>query len=251
MVFLLLSFFYTVEQKNVNTSGLQESHVMPELTKFIQSLHFAYLHSRKDPKSDLNAVVEKYINEYFEYYSKHKKEFVLHQYKSSLDDRRQLYPAPKIKSHIDTALRAYIFDSKAYQISVSKAKKIIEGNQKHQQFSPVSDYKDKAAGDESDYTKRKARKRNGSKCETVATKKKPSDPRDYDEERIKELINLIQCKKKNVGRESDTEDSRNKSRLKRKMDYSTESTPKHLKLSDSSESMCQNEGKRFHTSTVL
>ncbi|XP_066473651.1 protein TASOR isoform X2 [Tiliqua scincoides] len=245
----LASSIHTVEQKNANTSELQETHVvMPELTRFIQSLHYAYLHSRKDSKSDLNTVVEKYINEYLKRYSKHK-EFFLHQYKPSLDERRQLYTAPRIKSHLDTSLHAYIFGSKAYQIPVSKAKKLIEGNRKPQQFSPVSDYE--VPEEESDYTKRKAGKRNGSKCETVAAKRKPSHPRDYDEERIKELINLIQCKKKNVDRDSDTEeDSRNKSRLKRKLESSIESPQKHIKISDSSESAFQNEGDRTSESLL-
>lgn len=248
--FLFIVFIFnavrSLEQKHPNSSEHQETHVvMPELTRFIQSLHYAYLHSRKDSKSDLNAVVEKYVHDYLKQYSKYR-EFFLNSYKLNLDDKKAVYPAPKNKSHFDTCLRAYIYGCQAYQIPVSKAKKLIEGNRKHQQFSPVSDYE--APDDESNYTKRKAGKRNGSKCETVTAKKrKPSHPKDYDEDRLRKLINLIQCKKKNVDRESDTEDSRNKSTLKRKLENDTESPPKHIKISDSSATAYQNESTWFHT----
>ncbi|XP_044307283.1 protein TASOR isoform X2 [Varanus komodoensis] len=230
------------EQKSESTSLMQETHVvMPELTRFIQSLHYAYVQSRKDPKPDLNNVVEKYINDYLKRYSKYK-EFILYKYKDSLDERRFLYPGPKNKSHLESSLRAYIFGSEAYQIPVSKAKKIMDGNRKLQQFSPVSDYE--TPEEESDFSKRKGGKRNGSKCETVIAKRKPSHPGDYEQERIKELINLIHCKKKNVDRESDTEDNRNESRLKRKLECKRESPQKHLKLSNSLENICQYAGDR-------
>nr|XP_034962245.1 protein TASOR isoform X2 [Zootoca vivipara] len=216
------------EQKSANTLLTQEAHVvMPEFTRFIQSLHYGFIHSRKDPKADLNTAVEKHINDYL----KRNIKFTLYNYSTVLDEKKHLYPAPKNKSNIESALHNYIFGSETYQISVSKAKKIMDGNRKPQQFSPISDYE--ATEEESDYRRRKARKRNGSKSETVVAKRKPGDPGDYDQESIKELINLIQCRKKNVDRDSDTEDNRNESRLKQK-----------LKTSESSENVCQYEGDR-------
>ncbi|XP_060622063.2 protein TASOR isoform X2 [Anolis sagrei] len=211
------------EMKNENTSILQETHVvMPEFTRFIQSLHYAYVQSRKDPRSDLNTAVEKYINDYLKRYSKYK-EFILFDYKDTLDEKKHLYPAPKNKSNIDSSLRAYIFGSATYQIPVSKAKKLMDGYQKPQQFSPVSDCE--AAEEESDYTKRKAKKRNNSKSEEIAAKRKPNRSGDYDQESIKELINLIQRKKKNIDNDSDTED-RIENQLKRKLQG--DSTPETL-----------------------
>ncbi|XP_042307164.1 protein TASOR isoform X2 [Sceloporus undulatus] len=205
------------EQKNENPSVLQETHViMPEFMRFIQSLHYAYVNSRKgkDPRSDLNTVVEKYIIDYLKRYSKYK-EFFLYRYKDTLDEKKHLYPAPKNKSHLDSSLRAYIFGSEAYQIPVSKAKKLVDGHRKPQQFSPVSDYE--APEEESDYTKQKTKKRNGSKSDEVPAKRKHSHPDDYNQESIKELINLIQRKKKNV-QDSDTEDNRNENKLKQKLE---------------------------------
>ncbi|XP_067400291.1 protein TASOR isoform X4 [Emydura macquarii macquarii] len=233
-------------QKSSTTSVLQENNeIMPKLMKFIQSLHFALIQSRKDTTADFNTVVEKHVNEYLKRSisgSSKYREFVLYPYESRLDDRKFLYPAPKNKSHIDSCLRNYIFGSEAYQLPVSKAKELMEGNQKVQQFSPISDYE--AAEEETDFTNAKTGKRNGSKCGGAAAKQKPPHPGDYDPDRLKELINLIQCKKKNVGGESDTEDTRNKSGLKRRLHSHSENLRKHLKMSESSENSCQYEGGR-------
>uniref|UniRef100_A0A452HFE1 Uncharacterized protein n=1 Tax=Gopherus agassizii TaxID=38772 RepID=A0A452HFE1_9SAUR len=233
-------------QKSSATSVLQENHeIMPKLMKFIQSLHFALIQSRKDTTADFNTVVEKHINEYLKRSisgSSKYREFVLYPYESRLDDRKFLYPAPKNKSHIDSCLRNYIFGAEAYQLHVSKAKELMEGNQKVQQFSPVSDYE--PPEEETDFTNAKTGKRNGSKCDGAAAKQKPLHPGDYDPDRLKELINLIQCKKKNVGGESDTEDTRNKSGLKRRLHSHSENLRKHLKMSESSENNCQYEGGR-------
>ncbi|XP_077181611.1 protein TASOR isoform X2 [Paroedura picta] len=227
------------DQKNASTSVRQDMDmVMPDLTRFIQSLHYAYLHSRKDPKSDLNVAVGKYIYDYLNRYSKFK-QFFLYEYKPSLDEKRFLHAGPKNKSNLDSALRTYIFGSEAYQIPISKAKKMMDGSRKHQQFSPVSDYE--APEEESDCSKRTG-KRNDSKGEMTAAQKKRSQPGDYDD-RMQELINLIQCKKKNVDRESDSEDNRSKSRSKRKIESRMESPQKRFKKS-TSEKDCHYDGER-------
>uniref|UniRef100_A0ABM5FJY2 Protein TASOR isoform X3 n=1 Tax=Pogona vitticeps TaxID=103695 RepID=A0ABM5FJY2_9SAUR len=229
------------EHKNENTSVLQESHViMPELTRFIQSLHYAYVHSRKDPKSDLNILVEKYINDYLKRYSKNK-EFFLYKYKETLDEKRHLFAGPKNKSHLENSLRSYVFGPEAYQVSVSKAKKLMAGYRKPQQFSPVSDYE--AQDEEFDYTKRKPNKRNGSECETVAAKRKSGESTEYDRGSIEQLISLI-YDKKNADKESDTEESRNENRLKRKLESKRDILQKHLKTNSSPENTYQYEGNR-------
>ncbi|XP_010182610.1 PREDICTED: protein FAM208A, partial [Mesitornis unicolor] len=233
-------------QKNSTTVVLHENReIIPEFTKFIQSLHFALIQSRKDTTADFSAVVEKYINEYlkrcFSGSGKYR-EFVLYRYESRLDDKKFLYPAPKNKSHIDSSLQNYIFGCEAYQLPVSRAKELMEGNRKPQQFSPISDYE--ATGDDSDFANAKSGKRIRAKYEATAAKRKPPHSGDYDPDRLKELINLIQCRKKNVGGDSDSEDLRMKSGLKRKLEKHSENLRKYLKTSESSENSCQYEGGR-------
>ncbi|KFQ07422.1 Protein FAM208A, partial [Leptosomus discolor] len=233
-------------QKNSTTVVLHENQeIIPELTKFIQSLHFALIQSRKDATADFNAVVEKYINEYLKRCcsgSGKYREFVLYQYESRLDDKKFLYAAPKNKSHIDSSLQNYIFGCEAYQLPVSRAKELMEGNRKLQQFSPISDYE--ATAEDSVFGNAKRGKRIRAKHEAAAAKRKPPRSGDYDPDRLKELINLIQCRKKNVGGDSDSEDFRNRSGLKRKLEKQSENLRKYLKMSESSENSCQHEGGR-------
>lgn len=232
-------------QKNSTTAILPENQIIPEFTRFIQSLHFALIQSRKDATADFNTVVEKYINEYLRrcYSGSGKyREFVLYRYESRLDDKKFLYPAPKNKSHIDSCLQNYIFSCAAYELPVSRARELMEGNRKHQQFSPISDYE--ATEEDSEFANMKSGRRIHAKSEAAAVKRKFPHLGDYDPERLKDLINLIQCRKKNVGGDSDSEDLRNKSGLKRKLERQPENLPKHLKMSESSENNCQYEGGR-------
>ncbi|KAM7095395.1 protein TASOR isoform 5-T5 [Ciconia maguari] len=232
-------------QKNSTTVVLHENQeIIPEFTKFIQSLHFALIQSRKDTTADFNAVVEKYINEYLKRCcsgSGKYREFVLYRYESRLDDKKFLYSAPKNKSHIDSSLQNYIFGCEAYQLPVSRAKELMEGNRKLQQFSPISDYE--ATEEDSDFANIRSGKRIRAKYEATAAKRKLPHSGDYDPDRLKELINLIQCRKKNVGGDSDTEDLRNKGGLKRKLEKQSENLRKYLKMSESSENSCQYEAQ--------
>ncbi|NXH22958.1 TASOR protein, partial [Bucco capensis] len=228
-------------QKNSTSMVLHKNQeIIPELTKFIQSLHFALIQSRKDTTADFNAVVEKYINEYLKRcYSgpgKHR-EFVIYRYESRLDDKKFLYPAPKNKSHIDSCLQNYIFGCEAYQLPISRAKELMEGNRKFQQFSPISDYE--VTEEDSDFANARSGRRVRAKYEATAARRKLPHSGDYDPDRLKELINLIQCRKKNVGGDSDSEDHRNRSSLKRKLEKQSENLRKYLKISDSAENSCQ------------
>ncbi|NXP46068.1 TASOR protein, partial [Heliornis fulica] len=230
------------EKKSTTVALHENQEIIPELTKFIQSLHFALIQSRKDTTAEFSAVVEKYINEYLKRCcsgsGKHR-EFVLYRYESWLDDKKFLYSAPKKKSHIDSFLQSYIFGCEAYQLPVSRAKELIEGSRKPQQFSPVSDYE--AAEDDSDCAGAQSRKRICAQYEAIAAKHKLPHSGEYDLDRLKELINLIQCRKKNAGGDSESEDPRKKSGLKRKLEKQSENLRKYLKMSESSENSCHDE----------
>uniref|UniRef100_F7EYQ5 Transcription activation suppressor n=1 Tax=Ornithorhynchus anatinus TaxID=9258 RepID=F7EYQ5_ORNAN len=220
----------------------QHNEAIPDITKFIQAIHFALIRCRKDTSADFNVVVAKYVNEYFKgcFGSDKYREFVMYPYDSRLDDRKFLYSAPKNKSHFDSSLQNYIFGSDAYQLRVDKVKELMEGNRKIHQFSPISDYE---GTEENDFSKIVSRKRNNSKSEIVKdAKRKPYFCGDYDQERLKELINLIQCRKKKSGGESDTEDNRNPSGMKRKLENLPENVRKLQKTGDLSESRRQYEG---------
>ncbi|NWY25314.1 TASOR protein, partial [Pheucticus melanocephalus] len=221
---VLHALFLFPESRGVINSGrfahccVQKKEIVPEFTKLVQSLHFALYQARKHSGVDYNAVVEKYIHEYFRklYHGPGRgREFIFREYSTQLDDKRFLYPAPRYKGHIGTCLQNYVFSCEAYQLPVSRAKALLDRNRKPRRFSPSSDY------------------------EATAAKKRMSRSGDDDTERLKDLINLIQCRKKNVGGDSDFEDPRIRSGLKRKLEEQSGNLQKYLKMSDSSENICQ------------
>lgn len=234
-------------QKNSAAVVLQEKkEIVPEFTKLVQSLHFALLRSCRHSGVAYNDVVEKYMHEYFrKLYNGpgRSREFIFREYSTQLDDKRFLFPAPKYKGPIGTCLQNYIFGSETYQLPVSRAKELLDRNRKPQRFSPISDYE--ATEDYSDFAKAKRRKRIHPRYEATAAKKKVPPSGDRDTERIMDLINLIHCIKKNVGGDSDSEDPRIRSGLKRKLEKQSENLQKYLKICDSSENICHCEGKKI------
>ncbi|NXP89496.1 TASOR protein, partial [Passerina amoena] len=221
---VLHALFLFPESRGVADSGrfahccVQKKEIVPEFTKLLQSLHFALCQARKHSGADYSALVEKYIHDYFRrlYHGPGRgREFTLREYSSQLDDKRFLYPAPRYKGHIGMCLQNYVFSCEAYQLPVSRAKELLDRNRKPRRFSPSSDY------------------------EATAAKKRVSRSGDDDTERLKDLINLIQCRKKNVGGDSDFEDPRIRSGLKRKLEEQSGNLQKYVKISDSSGNICQ------------
>ncbi|XP_022428535.1 protein TASOR isoform X4 [Delphinapterus leucas] len=227
-------------QKGSTSAAPQERREsIPDVLKITQFLQFALIQCRKEFKNintiNFHSVVEKYVSEFFKRgFGSGKREFIMFPYDSRLDDKKFLYSAPKNKSHIDNCLHTYIFRPEMYQLPIYKLKELFEENRKLQQFSPLSDYEGQE--EEMNGTKMKFGKRNNSRGETITPgKQKSSHSLDYDEDRVKELINLIQCRKKNVGGDSDKEDTRSKTVLKRKLEDLPENMRKLAKTSNLSE----------------
>ncbi|KAM5314240.1 protein TASOR isoform 2-T2 [Glossophaga mutica] len=219
----------------------QERHEsMPDVLKITQFLQFALIRCRKEFKNintiNFHSGVEKYVTEFFKRgFGSGKREFIMFPYDSRLDDKKFLYPAPKNKSHIDDCLHTYIFRPEMYQLPICKLKELFDDNRKLQQFSQLSDYE---GHEEMNGTKKRFGKRSNSRGETInikSGKQKSSHSLDYDKDRVKELIDLIQCRKKNVGGDSDTEDMRSKTVLKRKLEDLPENMRKLAKTSNLSE----------------
>ncbi|XP_042785635.1 protein TASOR isoform X9 [Panthera onca] len=229
----------TSQKGSTNAAPQKRHESMTDVLKITQFLQFALIQCRKEFKNmntiNFHSVVEKYVNEFFKRgFGSGKREFIMFPYDSRLDDKKFLYSAPKNKSHIDNCLHAYIFRPEMYQLPICKLKELFEENRKLQQFSPLSDYEGQE--EEMNGTKMKFGKRNNSRGETIIPRKhKSSHSLDYDKDRVKELINLIQCRKKNVGGDSDTEDMRSKTVLKRKLEDLPENMRKLAKTSNLSE----------------
>ncbi|XP_006892280.1 PREDICTED: protein FAM208A [Elephantulus edwardii] len=224
-------------QKGPASAAPQEKHEsVSDILKITQFLQFSLIQCRKEFKTintiNYHSVVEKYINEFFKRgFGSGKREFIMFPYDSRLDDKKFLYSAPKNKSHIDDCLHTYIFRPEMYQLPICKLKELFEENRKLQQLSPLSDYEGQE--EEMNGTKMRFRKQNNSRGEiSISGKQKSSHSLDYDKDRVKELINLIQCRKKNASGDSDMEDMRSKTALKRKLEELPENMRKLAKTRD-------------------
>lgn len=190
--------------------------ILPEQATFISALHCAIVKSQTDTSANFNIVVEKhahiYLKERAEGSFKHK-DYVIRNYNQKLDLRKKLFVAPKDRTRILPSLNSYIHGSEAYTLPVGRAKELIVENRRVQQFSPVSDYE--PIEDDHNLSTNTARE--------VAHEGLP-DHANYDQDRLKGLINLIHMKK-NASNNAETNIASN-SGLKTK---STESSPETQK----------------------
>nr|XP_044991671.1 protein TASOR isoform X2 [Jaculus jaculus] len=229
----------TSHKGSTNAAPQERHESMPEILKIAQFLQFSLIQCRKEFKTinsvNFHSVVEKYVSEFFKRgFGSGKREFFMFSYDSRLDDKKFLYSAPRNKSHIDDCLHTYIFQPEVYQLPISQLKELFEENRRRLQFSPLPDYEGQE--EEMSVTKMKCGRRNSARGEMINPEKQKScHSLDYDKDRVKELINLIQCKKKHVSGDTDTEDMKSKNLLKRKLEDVPENVRKFAKTSNFSE----------------
>ncbi|KAG2470531.1 TASOR protein, partial [Polypterus senegalus] len=205
---------------------------MPNLKTFVPALHFGLIKTRTNTSVPLNTGVDRNAHEYLksrlEGVRSKIREFVMYEYEQKLDDRRFLFSAPRIKTNIDTALHSYICDPDSYLLPKARAIEILESLNKTQEYSPISDWE----GSEGKCESEKPTKENGS--EHTHPVQKSGLTADYDPEKLKELINLIQIRKKCIGEgdELDMDESSSMRGLKRKLENNTtENVVKYMRSS--------------------
>ncbi|XP_073430237.1 protein TASOR isoform X2 [Dendrobates tinctorius] len=169
-----------------SSSPVPESQeIIPERPIFVSALHYAILKSQTDTSDNFNIVVEKHVRFYLKQRAEgsHKhKDYVIRPYDQRLDLKKSLFVAPYDRTQIYPSLNSYLHGSEAYTIPLERAKEIIAESRRVQQFSPVSDYE--PMEDDHDL----------SNTHKVADERL-SEHASYDQDRLKNLINLIQMKK--------------------------------------------------------
>ncbi|XP_069592788.1 protein TASOR isoform X2 [Ranitomeya imitator] len=159
--------------------------IIPERPIFVPALHYAILKSQTDTSDNFNVVVEKHVRFYLRQRAEgsHKhKDYVIRPYDQRLDLKKNLFVAPYDRTQIYPSLNSYLHGSEAYIISFERAKEIIAETRRVQQFSPVSDYEPMEDDHDLENTHKVADER-------------LSEHTSYDQDRLKNLINLIQMKK--------------------------------------------------------
>ncbi|MBN3302078.1 TASOR protein, partial [Amia calva] len=205
--------------------------VMPHLDTFIPALHYALMKQRANPSADISSGTERYAREYLRSRvegTRKMRKYVMYEYEQRLDELRFLYSAPKKKHNLEGSLHNYLYSPNTYLLTLAQAQEIVESYQRTQEYSPVSDWEGSDSQSEACRIPVQANGSQGARLSQVMA--------DYDQEKLEELLRLIQMRKKSLGEggkpgEEEGEDECPSSRgLKRKMeDEAAETAYKYLR----------------------
>ncbi|XP_057181536.1 protein TASOR isoform X2 [Triplophysa rosa] len=134
--------------------------IIPQHDSFISALHYALSKSRSNPPADPSTVVEQHIYDYLKNLQEGKVlQRIRTDYKTTLDIRETVFPAPKKKSNWESFMRPYIYNPAMFTMILERVKKKVEELRVQTELSAVQ-----------------------------------SDPHN-DPEKVKELLKLIQMKR--------------------------------------------------------
>ncbi|XP_041080285.1 protein TASOR isoform X2 [Polyodon spathula] len=214
--------------KNIATAAPQSTEgteeIMPHLMTFIPALHYGLMKSRNNTSTGPNIAVERCARDYLRNLSeggwKRIREFVLYEYDQKLDEKRVLFAAPYVKTNIDKALHFYIYESNTFKLSVSRAREMVESSLRVQECS--------REGSEGKCESKRFGRENGS--EHAPLSQNTGHNAMDDPEKLKELIHLIQSRKKHMGEGAESEEFKSVRSLKRKLEGDdVETAYKHLR----------------------
>ncbi|XP_036803395.1 protein TASOR isoform X2 [Oncorhynchus mykiss] len=194
--------------------------LLASMDPFIPALHYALLKMRSTPDNKhLSTVVERQALDYLTRRDSGRA-FLLPEYQQNLDERGNVQPAPRPKSNMEGLLRSYLHGlSSAYVLPIVKARDMMDRiNQPPPapaptvpDYSPVSDWGGSGGSDRPERVERQplerpesSRRRGGpsqthSNGAAAGTGAPPQRSRlaqsEYDKDKMKELLKLIQLHK--------------------------------------------------------
>ncbi|XP_038867473.1 protein TASOR-like [Salvelinus namaycush] len=194
--------------------------LLASMDPFIPALHYALLKMRSTPDNKhLSTVVERQALDYLTRRDSGRA-FLLPEYQQNLDERGNVHPAPRPKSNMEGLLRSYLHGlSSAYVLPIVKARDMMDRiNQPPPapaptvpDYSPVSDWGGSGGSDRPERVERQplerpesSRRRGGpsqthSNGAAAGTGAPPQRSRlaqsEYDKDKMKELLKLIQLHK--------------------------------------------------------
>ncbi|KAK7884176.1 hypothetical protein WMY93_027299 [Mugilogobius chulae] len=246
------------------------SAILSSVEPFIIGIHYSMFKLRPNPGKDMSSGVERQATDYLtRIESTSVRPFILPDYKSNVEDRLNPLLAPtRPKYNMDAALRTYVHNSNNYMLPLNKAKDIIERIRNPvpvieaapvPEYSPVSDWggsdrgsdradkppekvpQEKALPDKrTDKKKPGVAHSNGGqvqhKSHTGQSPKLPVTQNEYDEDKMKKLLKLIQLHKKKRVKEPGNEEedwSADINSLKRKYEEDQTGGPNKHQRKDS------------------
>ncbi|MGH0172306.1 UNVERIFIED_CONTAM: hypothetical protein FKN15_006146 [Acipenser sinensis] len=197
---------------------------MPHLMTFIPALHYGLMKSRNNTSTPPNIAVERCAKDYLrnlpEGGRKQIREFVLYEYDQKLDHKKALFTPPYVKTNIDKALHFYLYESNAFKLSLSRVREMVESSLRIPESS--------REGSQGKCESKRLGRGNG--LEYAPLSQKISHNAMDDPEKLKELIHLIQSRKKHMGEGAESEEFKSVRSLKRKLEGDdVETAYKHLR----------------------
>ncbi|XP_072305848.1 protein TASOR-like [Eucyclogobius newberryi] len=218
------------------------SAILSPAEPLIPGIHYSMFKLRPNPGKDMSSGVERQSTDYLtRMESATVRPFILPDYKSNVDDRlNPLLTPTRSKYNMDAALRTYVHNSNNYMLPLTKAKDIIERIRNPvpvveaapvPDYSPVSDWGGSDRGSDrvekppvkvqperAPPDKRPDKKKPGvahsngaqvqpkMQAEPSPGPKPPMTQTEYDEEKMRKLLKLIQLHKKTRVKEPGEED---------------------------------------------
>eukprot|EP00063_Salmo_salar_P046636 XP_014021471.1 PREDICTED: protein FAM208A-like isoform X1 [Salmo salar] len=178
---------------------------MPQLNSFVPALHHALVKVRCNPPADLSAGVERQARDYLSglYHGK-QRHIPMTEYDAKLDDWGKLFPAPKHhKLNMEGYLRSYIYNPNLYTMPVVQAKEMVESYcTVPDDNSPVMDWEGSGASSDKSVVGSEVNPYGATAAQSpgVQVNHSPSQfPTDANTQKLKELINLILCRRNTEG----------------------------------------------------
>uniref|UniRef100_A0A3B4F3W8 Transcription activation suppressor b n=1 Tax=Pundamilia nyererei TaxID=303518 RepID=A0A3B4F3W8_9CICH len=165
---------------------------LSSMESFIPAVHYGLFKLRPNPGKDLSSGVERQATDYLTRMdSGTVRPFILPDYKYNVNERTNPVTAPRPKCNMDAVLRSYVHNPANYILPLNKAKDIIERIRNPApvpapapapvEYSPVSDWGGSDRGsDRAERPSESSRRR----------------PNEYDKDKMKQLLKLIQLHKK-------------------------------------------------------
>ncbi|KAL6119094.1 tasor [Pungitius sinensis] len=229
--------------------------VLPSGDPFVPALHYALFKLRLNPGKDPSLGVERQAADYLTRMDAGTvRPFVLPDYKNNVDERTNPLLVHRPKCNMDAVLRSYVHNPGYYVLPLSKTREVVDRIRNPApappsappsapppvEYSPVSDWGGSDRG--SDRAERPPKERpvpekqgtahsNGAPAQPKAPAAEPQPPtphrlrlsqNEYDKEKMKQLLKLIQLHKKAIvkepGKERGEDDAWDVSSLKRKFE---------------------------------
>ncbi|KAA0712505.1 Protein TASOR [Triplophysa tibetana] len=101
--------------------------IIPQHDSFISALHYALSKAKSNPSADPSTAVEQHIYDYLKNLQEGKVlQRICTDYKTTLDIRETVFPAPKKKTNWESFLQPYIYNPAMFTMILERVKKKVE-----------------------------------------------------------------------------------------------------------------------------